>query len=105
MRPPFSKTLIYEDYFDTKTEADDANHKIEEDTSSASPTSVQSVGTTYLLSQRAEVLGVTKLLASIFPDCYQSMLQIAFYMLNRGNVLLYMDDYFEMVESPHFMFI
>ncbi|MBD3949627.1 transposase [Tuanshanicoccus lijuaniae] len=62
--------------------------------------SVQSVGTTYFLSQRAEVLGVTKLLASIFPDCYQSMLQIAFYMLNRGNVLLYMDDYFEMVESP-----
>ncbi|MBD3949834.1 hypothetical protein I4Q36_01900 [Tuanshanicoccus lijuaniae] len=58
----------YEDYFDTKPESDDANHKIEEDTSNASLMSVQSVGTTYFLSQRAEVLSVTKILASVFSD-------------------------------------
>ncbi len=59
------------------------------------PSRFSSCGSTLFLSTLAEKLGVTALLETIFPHSYQEILQIAMYMVCRGNVMMYLDDFYE----------
>ncbi|MDI9470851.1 MAG: hypothetical protein QM296_11715 [Bacillota bacterium] len=54
-----------------------------------------SCGATLFLSLLSERLGITALLERIFPRYWEGMLQIAMYMLCRGNVMMYLDDFYE----------
>lgn len=54
-----------------------------------------SVGVNILLQLKADQLGLAHILKSIFPDIYDRILQIAFYMVSQGNIMMHLDDYYE----------
>lgn len=59
------------------------------------PSRISSCGVTLFLSLLSARLGITELLEKIFPRCSQEILQIAVYMVCRGNVMMYLDDFYE----------
>lgn len=52
-------------------------------------------GVNYVFEQICKKLGIIKLLKSYFPENYKEILTIAQYMLAKGNVMYYVDDYTE----------
>ena len=48
----------------------------------------------------AEQTGLLKILQKCFPDKWESMLAISFYFLSHSNVMLYIDDWFELTNIP-----
>ena len=62
-------------------------------------------GHTHLLNERAEELQLTKALKEVFPEDYQKLLTTAFYMVCEGNVMMYLDDFYESSDLPFDCFV
>jgi len=62
------------------------------------PNRVSSCGDTFLLMRLAEAIGLRSVLESNFPDRYSQMLAAAFYILCEGNVMMYIEDWFDETE-------
>ncbi|MCL1894516.1 MAG: hypothetical protein FWG02_09870 [Holophagaceae bacterium] len=62
------------------------------------PARVSSCGDTFLLMRLAEAIGLRSVLESNFPDRYSQMLAAAFYILCEGNVMMYIEDWFDETE-------
>jgi transposase len=67
---------------------------------SAIPTRVASCGTTFLLMHLTGAIGLRGALEKCFPDRYAQMLAAAFYILCEGNVMMYMEDWFDETDVP-----
>ncbi len=52
-------------------------------------------GSIYILKKRAEAISITKILQNIFPRQWQDILLSACYMVLKGNVMMYLDDFCE----------
>ncbi len=65
------------------------------------PSSFINAGNTAFLAMRLERLGVRSILEDVFPELYQQIMQAALYMMNRGNVMLYMDDFYSKNLNPY----
>jgi transposase len=64
------------------------------------PTRVASCGLAFLLTHITETTGLGLTLESSFPDKWQQMLGAAFYMLCEGNIMMYVEDWFDEVDVP-----
>jgi transposase len=53
-------------------------------------------GSGYILKKKAEVLGITRIVQQVFPRQWQEILLAASYMVLKGNVMMYLDDFCEM---------
>jgi transposase len=62
------------------------------------PKSVQSRGSTVALMETAKQTGVLEILKNCFPDRWGQILAGAFYMLCEGNVMMYIEDWFDETE-------
>ena len=60
-----------------------------------SPKAVRSCGIVAALMETANRLGLTNLLKKFFPDQWAQMLASAFYILCEGNVMMYIEDWFD----------
>jgi len=56
---------------------------------------VQSVGTTTALLELANKAGLVKILEERFPAKWNKLLACAFYMICEGNVMMYIEDWFD----------
>jgi transposase len=59
------------------------------------PVRVASCGGTFLLMHLAEAIGLRVSLEKSFPDRHAQMLAAAFYILCEGNVMMYLEDWFD----------
>jgi transposase len=57
--------------------------------------SVQSYGNTAVLEDIARQTGLSDILKECFPDAWGRILACAFYILCEGNVMMYIDDWFD----------
>jgi transposase len=64
------------------------------------PDRVASYGNTYSLLEIAESTGLRSLLEECFPEKWQQILVTSFYMLCEGNVMMYLDDWFDETDIP-----
>ena len=53
-------------------------------------------GSTYILKKRAEAISITKTLQKVFPQQWEDILLSAMYMVIKGNIMMYIDDFCEM---------
>ena len=58
-------------------------------------TKVGSFGTVYTLMNIAEAIGLQKVLEKCFPMTWCNILYAAFYMICYGNVMMYIEDWFD----------
>ncbi|MCL1908368.1 MAG: transposase [Holophagaceae bacterium] len=66
----------------------------------AAPIRVASCGVAFLLTHLAGAVGLRAALEKCFPDRYAQMLAAAFYILCEGNVMMYMEDWFDEADVP-----
>ena len=59
------------------------------------PKSVRSCGNTAALLKTADSIGLTEILKKCFPDRWNRILAAAFYILCQGNVMMYIEDWFD----------
>jgi len=59
------------------------------------PKSVRSCGNTAALLKTAGDIGLTEILKKCFPDRWNRILATAFYILCQGNVMMYIEDWFD----------
>ena len=59
-------------------------------------------GNTYVLTKIAEETGLPQILEKCFPSKWANILAAAFYMICEGNVMMYLEDWFEVTEVPFF---
>jgi transposase len=70
--------------------------KVEKEPSKATPPCrAASYGNTYSLMEMARSTGLRATMEKCFPDKWRQMLAAAFYMLCEGNVMMYIDDWFD----------
>lgn len=67
----------------------------QKDMSKSSPIRVASYGTVYTLMQIVEKIGLKDILEKCFPEKWDRILSTAFYMLCCGNVMMYIEDWFD----------
>jgi transposase len=61
----------------------------------ALPNRVASYGSSYALMGIAQTIGLKRQLSECFPDKWSQILAAAFYMVCEGNVMMYLDDWFD----------
>ena len=66
----------------------------------AMPIRVASYGSTFLFMRLAEAVGLRATLEKSFPDRFNQMLATAFYILCEGNVMMYIEDWFDETDVP-----
>ena len=59
-----------------------------------------SYGNTYSLMEVARMIGLCEILEKCFPNKWRQILATAFYMLCVGNVMMYIDDWFDETDVP-----
>ena len=59
------------------------------------PQRVQSSGNIASLMEIANQTGLSDILQKCFPDKWDKMIACAFYMISEGNVMMYIDDWFD----------
>jgi hypothetical protein len=64
------------------------------------PQRVASYGNTFSLMGVARATGLQEILPKCFPESWPHILAAAFYMLCEGNVMLYLDDWFDETDVP-----
>jgi transposase len=64
------------------------------------PTRVASYGNAYSLLELAESLGLRSILEQCFPEKWRQMLITSLYMLCEGNIMMYIDDWFDETDVP-----
>jgi len=67
-------------------------------TQARSPCRIASYGNTYSLMEITQTLALREILEKCFPEKWQHILAVAFYMLCEGNVMMYIDDWFDETE-------
>ena len=65
------------------------------------PSKIKMAGITAFLYNRSKKIGLEECLEKIFPHHYKQILQCAFYILARGGVMMYMDDFYQKHESAY----
>jgi transposase len=65
-----------------------------------SPHKITDYGNTYALMKVAKEIGLAHILENCFPSNWQNMLATAFYMLCEGNVMMYLEDWFDDTNIP-----
>lgn len=65
------------------------------------PSKIKMVGITALLYHRSRKIGLEECLKKTFPNYYKQILQCAFYILARGGVMMYMDDFYQKHENTY----
>jgi hypothetical protein len=61
---------------------------------------VASHGTAFALMEAAKSTGLRETLESCFPERWSQILSTAFYMVCEGNVMMYVEDWFDETEVP-----
>ena len=89
----------YFELFESSTELGDKKSLISKK-SPIFPDRVASYGNTYSLLEIAESTGLRELLEECFPEKWQEILITSFYMLCEGNVMMYLDDWFDETDIP-----
>jgi len=64
------------------------------------PKMVRSCGITVVLNEMAKRTGLIDILMRCFPDRWENILAVAFYILCEGNVMMYIEDWFEETMIP-----
>jgi transposase len=82
-------------YFELVPGAGQPKEKAAVASTTASPTSVCSYGTSFCLFGIARAIGLQEVLERCFPDTWSQILAVASYMLCEGNVMMYLDDWFD----------
>jgi len=59
-----------------------------------------SYGNAYALMEIAQTTGLREILEKVFPDSWEQVLAVAFYMVCCGNVMMYMQDWFDETDVP-----
>jgi transposase len=59
------------------------------------PNSVQSCGNIAAMVEIAKQTGLSEILKNCFPDKWKQMMACAFYILCEGNVMMYIEDWFD----------
>jgi len=72
----------------------------EKKTTTALPQKAASYGTIYCLTEIARTIGLRTILESCFASKWHQILAVAFYMLCEGNIMMYIDDWFDETEVP-----
>jgi hypothetical protein len=102
-KDPATEMLIpnrsYFELFENSTELSDAKPLSSKKTPCL-PDRVASYGNTYSLMEIAESTGLKDLLVDCFPEKWQQILIASFYMLCEGNVMMYLDDWFDETDIP-----
>lgn len=62
---------------------------------------ILNAGHTRLLNHRANDLGMVEILSDVFGPDYRILLQTAFYMVCEGNVMMYLDDFYEISDPVY----
>lgn len=75
----------YFNYFEAPTEAAEEVH----------PQEIVSAGSTTFLSFLAEQLSLVQILKQVFGSLAYPILTLAYYMICEGNVMMYLDDFYE----------
>lgn len=95
LNPDNPETMFPNDnYFDHFPLTDEAWNEI-------LPTKSRMVGSTALMYHRAKTIGLEHCLKQVFPNHYKQILQCAFYILARGGVMMYMDDFYQKHQNPY----
>ncbi|MDR1993151.1 MAG: transposase [Nitrososphaerota archaeon] len=63
-------------------------------TQTLTPNNIQTHGTTTTLTQIANQTGLTTILKNTFPTTHNQLLATAYYILCKGNVMMYIEDWF-----------
>ena len=64
------------------------------------PIKMKSYGNIFTLTEITKSIKLIKVLENCFPDKWRQILSVAFYMLCEGNVMMYIDDWFDETEVP-----
>jgi len=82
-------------YFDLFPGANGMKHEHITPVKPTSPSRVESYGTTHFLMEIAREIGLQKILLKCFPHNWQQILAAAFYMICEGNVMMYINDWYD----------
>jgi transposase len=64
------------------------------------PYKITDYGNTFALTRIAKEIGLTQTLEKCFPSKWTNILAAAFYMLCEGNVMMYLEDWFDVTNVP-----
>jgi len=90
----------YFELFQGSTAISPSNQRFVETAKVVLPIMAASYGTTYTLTETARSIKLDEILESCFPVKWRQILAIAFYMLCEGNVMMYIDDWFDETVLP-----
>jgi transposase len=65
------------------------------------PQSSRDYGNSWALLQLSEAIGLTGILVKHFPSYWQELLTCAIYMACEGNVMMYVDDWCDLTDTPY----
>jgi transposase len=65
-----------------------------------SPHKITDYGNTFVLMRIAQEIGLAQTLEKCFPSMWPNILAVTFYMLCEGNVIMYLEDWFDVTNVP-----
>jgi len=75
-------------------------HQAPKPTTKKPAPSVSDFGNTHALAQAADETGLMGALKKCFPEKWREMILCAFYMVCEGNIMMYVEDWLDVTESP-----